>query len=164
MANSTSSTAFRGTAEQKEKLDELIAAHQDMRGALMPVLQQAQDIYGYLPVEVQRMIAAGLGVPVEEVYGVATFYGQFSLTPKGENRVCICLGTACYVKGAGTVLERLEDKLGIKSGGVTEDGRFSLDATRCLGACGLAPIVTVNEEIYGRLLPAEVDDILAKYQ
>ena len=163
MAKSRTRVPFRGTAEQEERLLELLSAHKDVRGSLMPVLQQAQDIYGYLPVEVQRMIAEGLEIPLEEVYGVATFYGQFSLNPKGRYKVSICMGTACYVKGAGMVLERIEEKLGIKSGGITPDGKFSLDATRCLGACGLAPIMTINEDIYGRLVPADVDDILAKY-
>jgi len=163
MAKSRTSAPFQGTAEQEARLLDLISAHKDMRGALMPVLQQAQEIYGYLPFEVQTIIAEGLGIPLEEVYGVATFYGQFSLNPKGKYKIAICMGTACYVKGAGLVLERLEEKLGITSGGVTPDGKFSLDATRCLGACGLAPIMTINDDIYGRLSPSDVDGILEKY-
>jgi len=163
MAKSRTSVPFQGTAEQESQLSELITCYKRERGALMPVLQQAQDIYGYLPLEVQRMIAEGLGIPLEEVYGVVTFYGQFNLNPKGKYKISICMGTACYVKGAGKVLERIEEKLGIKSGGITPDSRFSLDATRCLGACGLAPIMTINEEIYGCLAPADVDGILEKY-
>ena len=163
MAKSMTSVPFKGTVEQEKQLFDLIADHKSVQGALMPVLQQAQDIYGYLPVEVQRMIAEGLGIPLEEVYGVVTFYGQFSLNPKGKYRISVCMGTACYVKGAGLVLERIVEKLNIKSGEVTPDGKFSLDATRCLGACGLAPIMTINEDIYGCVVPAAVDGILEKY-
>ena len=163
MAKRKTAVPFQGTAEQEKQLRELIAAHKNIKGALMPVLQQAQDIYGYLPVEVQKIIAEGLEIPLEEVYGVVTFYGQFSLNPKGKYQIAVCMGTACYVKGAGQILERIEQKLSIETGGVTADGKFSLDATRCLGACGLAPVLTVNGEVYGRLVPADVDRILEKY-
>ena len=163
MAKSMTSVPFKGTVEQEKQLFDLIADHKNVQGALMPVLQQAQDIYGYLPVEVQRMIAEGLDIPLEEVYGVVTFYGQFSLNPKGKYRISVCMGTACYVKGAGLVLERIVEKLKIKSGEVTPDGKFSLDATRCLGACGLAPIMTINDDIYGCVVPTAVDGILEKY-
>jgi len=163
MAKRKTGVPFQGTAEQERQLLSLIADHKNEKGALMPVLQQAQDIYGYLPYEVQMMIAEGLDLPLEEVYGVVTFYGQFNLNPKGKYRVSVCLGTACYAKGAGLVLQRIEEKLGIKSGGVTNDGKFSLDATRCLGACGLAPIMTINDEIFGCLTPAEASRILEKY-
>ena len=130
----------------------------------MPVLQKAQEIYGYLPIEVQKMIAAGLNVPLEEVYGVATFYSQFSLYPKGKYKISVCLGTACYVKGSGDVFDRLCKKLGLQSGQCTPDGRFSLDACRCVGACGLAPVLTVNEDVYGKVTVDDVETILAKYQ
>lgn len=163
MAKRKTVVPFRGTAEQEKQLKELIASYQGVQGALMPVMQQAQDLYGYLPIEVQTMIAEGLNVPLEEVYGVSTFYGQFTLNPKGKYQIAICLGTACYVKGAGDVLARIEQKLGIESGGVTPDGLFSLDATRCLGACGLAPVMTINGEVYGRLVPSDVDAILDEY-
>jgi len=163
MAKRKTVVPFRGTAEQEKQLKELIASHKDMQGALMPVLQQAQEIYGYLPIEVQTMIAEGLGIPLEEVYGVATFYGQFTLNPKGEYQIAVCLGTACYVRGSGAVLERIEQKLNVENGGITKDGKFSLDATRCLGACGLAPVMTINGEVYGRLVPADVDRILDQY-
>jgi len=163
MAKSMTSVPFKGTVEQEQQLFDLIADHKNVQGALMPVLQQAQDIYGYLPLEVQRMIAIGLDIPLEEVYGVVTFYGQFSLNPKGKYKISVCMGTACYVKGAGQVLERIVEKLNIKSGEVTSDGKFSLDATRCLGACGLAPIMTINEDIYGCVAPADIDGILEKY-
>lgn len=154
---------FKGTPEQEAKLMQVIEAHKGQDGALMPVMQEAQEIYGYLPVEVQQMIAKGLSVPVEKVYGVATFYSQFALTPKGEYKISVCLGTACYVKGAQDVLDRIEQVLGIGPDECTEDGRFSLEACRCIGACGLAPVMTINDDVYGRLEKTDVDDILKKY-
>ena len=105
-----------------------------------------------------------LGVPLEEVYGVSTFYSQFTLNPKGKYKVSVCLGTACYVKGSGAIYDALKEKLGIDGGECTPDGKFSLDACRCIGACGLAPVITINDEVYGRLLPEDLDDILAKYE
>lgn len=164
MKKAMTTVPFNGTAEQLAALDALIAAHKDERGALMPVLQQAQDIYGYLPVEVQRRIAAGLDVPFSEVFGVVTFYSQFLLNPKGTHPVSVCLGTACYVKGSGIIMDKLETLLGIQSGGITSDLKFSLDATRCIGACGLAPVLTVGEDVYGRLEPNMLEGILAKYK
>lgn len=155
---------FNGTQKQKEELDAVIEELRGEVGALMPIMQRAQDIYGYLPLEVQRYIALGLDIPVSEVYGVATFYSQFLLNPKGEHPVSVCLGTACYVKGSGKLMERLETLLGVKNGEITADCRFSLDATRCIGACGLAPVLTIGEDVYGRLEPAELDGILAKYR
>lgn len=163
MAKSTSTVPFAGTPEQEKRLNDVIHEHSSDKGALMPVLQKAQDIYGYLPIEVQKMIAAGLNIPLEEVYGVATFYSQFSLYPKGKYKISVCLGTACYVKGSGDVFEELTKKLGIKSGECTPDGRFSLDACRCVGACGLAPVLTVNDEVYGKVTVDDVETILAKY-
>ena len=129
----------------------------------MPILQKAQDIYGYLPLEVQRMISDETGIPMEKIYGVATFYSQFSLYPKGQYKISVCLGTACYVKGAGDVFDRLVQKLGIKSGECTPDGKFSLEACRCIGACGLAPVMTVNDDVYGKLTVDDIDEILGKY-
>lgn len=155
---------FNGTQKQKEELDAVIEELRGEEGALMPIMQRAQDIYGYLPLEVQRYIALGLDIPISEVYGVATFYSQFLLNPKGEHPVSVCLGTACYVKGSGKLMERLETLLGVKNGEITADCRFSLDATRCIGACGLAPVLTIGEDVYGRLEPAELDGILAKYR
>lgn len=155
---------FNGTQKQKEELDAVIEELRGEEGALMPIMQRAQDIYGYLPLEVQRYIALGLDIPVSEVYGVATFYSQFLLNPKGEHPVSVCLGTACYVKGSGKLMERLETLLGVKNGEITADCRFSLDATRCIGACGLAPVLTIGEDVYGRLEPAELDGIIAKYR
>ena len=163
MAKSTSTIPFSGTPEQEKRLNDVIHEHLNDKGALMPVLQKAQDIYGYLPIEVQKMIAAGLNVPLEEVYGVATFYSQFSLYPKGKYKISVCLGTACYVKGSGDVFEELTKKLNIKSGECTADGRFSLDACRCVGACGRAPVLPVNDEVYGKVTVDDIDTILAKY-
>ena len=163
MAKSTSTIPFSGTPEQEKRLNDVIHEHLNDKGALMPVLQKAQDIYGYLPIEVQKMIAAGLNVPLEEVYGVATFYSQFSLYPKGKYKISVCLGTACYVKGSGDVFEELTKKLNIKSGECTAEGRFSLYACRCVGACGLAPVLTVNDEVYGKVTVDDIDTILAKY-
>lgn len=163
MAKTTGTIPFTGTPEQEKELQQVIALHASDKGALMPVLQKAQDIYGYLPIEVQEMIARGLNVPLEEVYGVATFYSQFSLYPKGKYKISVCLGTACYVKGAGDVFDKLCSTLGLQSGQCTPDGRFSLDACRCVGACGLAPVLTVNDEVYGKVTVDDLDTILAKY-
>ncbi len=163
MANTKTAVPFAGTPEQETRLAQLIAEHKGQKGALMPVLQGAQEIYGYLPIEVQKMVSLGLDIPLEEIYGVATFYSQFTLNPKGEYKISVCLGTACYVKGSGDIFNRLEQKLGISGGGCTPDGKFSLDACRCIGACGLAPVMTINDEVYGRLTVDDIDTILAKY-
>lgn len=154
---------FRGTEEQKKELMDVIAEHKGQQGAAIPVLHRAQEIYGYLPIEVQTMIAEGLNIPLAEIYGIVTFYTQFSLNPKGEYKIGVCLGTACYVKGSGDILEKIKERLGIDVGECTPDGKFSIDATRCIGACGLAPVLTVNDEVYGRLTVDDVDDILSKY-
>ena len=163
MKKTMTAVPFTETAEQKAKLDEIIAAHKGEEGALMPVLQEAQDVYGYLPKEVQKRIAEGLDIPVSEVFGVVTFYSQFLLNPKGSHPISVCLGTACYVKGSGLLMDKLEELLGIKNGGSTDDLKFSLDATRCIGACGLAPVLTIGEDVYGRLEPNQIADILKKY-
>lgn len=164
MQKKISSYPFNGTPEQAEKLNKIIEANKQDKSRLMAVMQDAQEIYGYLPYEVQKMIADGMDVPIEKVFGVSTFYAQFSLTPKGEYNISVCLGTACYVKGAGLLFDKLQEKLGIGAEECTPDGRFSLTACRCIGACGLAPVLTVNEEVYGRLVPEDVDGILAKYK
>ena len=155
---------FSGTKEQEAQLFEIIEKRKNEPGAIMPVLQEAQNVYGYLPIEVQQMVADGLGVPLSEVFGVATFYSQFSLTPKGKYNISVCLGTACYVKGSGKILEELSKELGIEAEECTEDGKFSLTACRCIGACGLAPVITINDDVYGRLVPEDVKGILAKYE
>ncbi len=163
MANKICKIPFKGTPNQEKELKETIARLKGQQGALMPILQEAQGIYGYLPIEVLEMISREMDIPLEEIYGVATFYSQFSLNPKGQYKISVCLGTACYVKGAGAVFERLSEKLGIQSGECTADGKFSLEACRCIGACGLAPVMTINDEVYGRLVADDVDTILAKY-
>ena len=164
MKKNLTTVMFRGTKAQEEQLDAVIAKLKGTPGALMPVLQQAQEIYGYLPVEVQRMIALKMDVSIEEVYGVSTFYSQFVLNPKGEVSIAVCLGTACYVKGSGDILDKITQILGRPAGSTTPDGKYSLEATRCIGACGLAPVLTINNEVYGRLVPADMEGILAKYK
>jgi NADH-quinone oxidoreductase subunit E/NADP-reducing hydrogenase subunit HndA len=129
----------------------------------MPVLQAAQDIYGYLPEEVQVMVAEGLGVPLTEVYGIASFYSQFTMNPKGRIKIAICMGTACYVRGAGDILDDIAKHTCCKSGSITDDGQISLDATRCIGACGLAPVLTINEDVYGKLNRGEIEPIIDEY-
>ena len=153
-----------GTPEQAAQLKALIEESKSIPGCLMHVLQEAQAIYGFLPIQVQKTIAEGLGMSLSEVYGVATFYSQFSLTPKGKNRISVCLGTACYVKGSDKVLEEVEKQLGIKCGECTEDGLFSIDSCRCVGACGLAPVMMIGEEVYGKLTPDMIKGILDSYR
>ncbi len=160
---SFSKVPFKGTKEQEAQLITWLKKNKDLPGLAMSALQEAQEIYGYLPIEVQRIIANKLNKPLAEIYGIATFYSQFSLVPKGDYKISVCLGTACYVKGSGKIFEDLEQKLKIKGGECTEDGKFSLDACRCIGACGLAPVLTINDDVYGRLLGNELDEILAKY-
>lgn len=155
---------FNGTKEQEEQLKAVIESYQGQEGAAIPVLHEAQGIYGYLPLEVQTMIAEGLNVPLAEIYGIVTFYTQFSLYPKGKYQIGVCLGTACYVKGSGDILERIKQRLNVEVGECSEDGKFSIDATRCIGACGLAPVITINDDVYGRLVVDDVDDILKKYE
>ena len=153
--------------EQKSRRDELlkvISELKDEKGALMPIMQKAQEIYGYLPIEVQAMISDETGIPLEKVYGVSTFYSQFALQPKGKNQISVCLGTACYVKGSGEIFKKLEELLGITNGECTPDGKFSLDSCRCVGACGLAPVMMINGEVYGRLTADDIPGIIAKYE
>ena len=164
MLKKLSTLPFNGTAEQKAKLDAFIEANKSDKSRLMAVMQEAQGIYGYLPIEVQQIIAEGMEVPLEKVYGVATFYAQFALTPKGEYNISVCLGTACYVKGAGDLYDKLQEVLGIGGDECTPDRRFSLSACRCIGACGLAPVLTVNEEVYGRLSKDDIPGIVEKYR
>ena len=158
---------FNGTKEQEAKLRaalaELKESHGD-NGLMIAALQKAQDIYGYLPEPVQQIIAEELGTSAAEVYGVATFYAQFSLFPKGQYKIGVCLGTACYVKGSGDVYKKVCETLKIEGGQCTDDLKFSLDATRCIGCCGLAPVMTINDDVYGKVTPEEVEGILAKYR
>ena len=141
---------FQGTKEQEEKLLEMIRTQKNEKGALMPV--------------VQKIISDEMQIPMEKIYGVATFYSQFALQPKGKYQISVCLGTACYVKGSGEIYEKLQETLKIKGGECTLDGKFSLEACRCVGACGLAPVMMINDEVYGRLTADEVQQILEKYE
>lgn len=163
MQKKISTLPFKGTEDQYNRLMKVIAENKHDKSRLMAVMQEAQAIYEYLPIEVQKMIADGMDIPLEKVYGVSTFYAQFSLSPKGETNISVCLGTACYVKGSGAIFDKLSEKLGIGADECTPDGKFSLTSCRCIGACGLAPVLTVNDEVYGRLTVDDVDSILAKY-
>ncbi len=154
---------FRGTKEQEEKLLAVIEKHAGQRGSMMPILQEAQEIYGYLPLEVQKIIADKTGVSLEEIFGIVSFYAQFKLNPDGKYAIAVCLGTACYVKGSGDIIEEFSKKLNVPVGSTSADGKYSIEATRCIGACGLAPVLTVNGEVYGRLKVEDVDGIIAKY-
>ena len=164
MKKKISTLPFVDTPEQAKKLDEIIAKHKGEKGATLPVMQEAQEVYGYLPIEVQQKIATGLDLPISEIYGIATFYAQFSLAPKGKYNISVCLGTACYVKGAQALVDKITSILGIEPDECTEDGKFSLEACRCIGACGLAPVLTVNEDVYGRLTEKDIAGIIEKYQ
>ena len=163
MLKKLSTIPFSGTAEQEAQLNCVIEKYKGDKSRLMAVMQEAQGIYGYLPIEVQNKIAEGMEVPLEKVYGVATFYAQFSLSPKGNNHVAVCLGTACYVKGSGLIYDKFQELLGIGGDECTNDRSFSLTASRCIGACGLAPVLTVNEDVYGRLTADDVKGIIEKY-
>lgn len=146
------------------KLHEVIDEYRGKAGALITVLQKAQGIFGYLPEEVQSIIAERMRIPLPEVYGVTTFYSQFTMEPKGTHTIAVCLGTACYVKGAQQVLNAIKTELGIDVGETTPDGLFTIDTTRCIGACGLAPVMMIGKDVYGRLKPEDVKDILGKYR
>ena len=154
---------FQGTKEQEEALLKVIEKHVGEKGSMMPILQEAQEIYGYLPIEVQKIIADKTGVSLEEIFGIVSFYAQFKLNPDGKYAIAVCLGTACYVKGSGDIIERISERLNVPVGSTSADGKYSIEATRCIGACGLAPVLTVNGEVYGRLTVDDVDGILAKY-
>lgn len=155
---------FQGTREQETALREFIDAQKAQPGCLIPIMQKAQEIYGYLPRQVQQQIADGVGVPLSRIFGIATFYSMFNLYPKGKHRVSVCLGTACYVKGSGALHTRLEEILGIGDGMCTPDGLFSLDSCRCVGACGLAPVILVDDDVYARVNAGELSKILDKYR
>ena len=164
MQKKISKIPFKGTPEQEAELKKVIEANKHDKSRLMAVMQEAQEIYGYLPMEVQNIIAEGMEVPLEKVFSVASFYAQFSLTPKGDYNISVCMGTACYVKGAQSVLDELSAELGIGVDECTEDGKFALNACRCIGACGLGPVLTVNDEVFGKLTKDDVPEIIAKFQ
>lgn len=150
--------------ENFAKLDRVIESSLGMQGPLMPVLHEAQHIFGAIPFEVQKVISEKLNVPLAEIYGVVTFYSQFTLEPKGQYLIGVCLGTACYVRGAQQIVDKIAELTGVTVGMTSEDGKFSLEATRCIGACGLAPVLTVNEDVYGRLVLDDIPGIVQKYQ
>ena len=150
--------------EKAKKLDAIVEKYKDTRGALIQVLHEVQEVYGYLPLEVQRAISEKMNIPLAEIYGVVSFYTQFSIYPKGKYQINVCMGTACYVKGANEILDKFRTRLSIDVGECTEDGMFSLEACRCIGACGLAPVVTINEDVYGKLGADDVDGIIDKYE
>ncbi|MCL2842706.1 MAG: NAD(P)H-dependent oxidoreductase subunit E [Oscillospiraceae bacterium] len=163
MPNTKTSVPFVGTTEQAAKLQAVIQRHKGQRGASMPVLQEAQEIYGYLPEEVQVMVAEGLDIPLTEIYGIVSFYSQFILEPKGKTHIAVCMGTACYVRGAGDILDDIANHTCCKSGGITDDGSVSIEATRCIGACGLAPVLTINNDVYGKLDRGQIEPIIDEY-
>jgi NADH:ubiquinone oxidoreductase subunit E len=152
------------TPEMNAKVDEIIAEHKYAPGAVIPVLRMCQDVVGYLPVELIDYISRGLNIPRSDVFGVTTFYSLFSLTPKGRHKIRACLGTACYVKGIKEVMHRIGNSFGLRDGETTADRRFSLEAVRCVGACGLAPVLVVNQDTYGDIKPDTVINILEKYE
>lgn len=152
------------TADMWERLDAIIARNRGIRGSVIGVLRECQDVVGYLPVELIDYISTGLNLSRSEVFGVASFYALFSLHPKGRNLVKVCMGTACYVKGIKEVITRIENHYQVKQGATTSDRRFSLEAVRCLGACGLAPVMVVNNDTYGDVKSDKVVHLLDKYE
>ncbi len=155
---------YDANKEKLAKLEEVIKANSDKRGALMTVLHQAQHLFGYLPLEVQEIISSKMFIPLSEIYGVVTFYSQFSLTPKGKYEIGVCEGTACYVKGSQAIKEKVMESLNISVGETTPDLNFSMQATRCIGACGLAPVMTISGDVYGKLKANDIEEILEKYR
>jgi len=151
------------TPDQVKKLNEIIKKHKGKPGSLIPVLEEAQVCLEYLPVSVQKKIAAGLNLPLSRVYGVVTFYSFFTMTPRGKHTVRVCLGTACYVRGGKALTETLQKEFGVKEGETTPDRMFTLESVRCLGACGLGPVVVIDEDVHGRVKPAKIREILAQY-
>jgi NADH:ubiquinone oxidoreductase subunit E len=151
------------TPEQIAQLDEIIGRHKGKPGGLIPVLEEAQVALEYLPVGIQKRIAKGLNLPLSRVYGVVTFYSFFTMTPRGKHTVRVCLGTACYVRGGKAISEKLEKEFGVKEGETTPDRMFTFETVRCLGACGLGPVVVIDEDVHGRIKPGKVREILSQY-
>ena len=152
------------TAEQIAQLDDIIARHKGKPGALIPVLEEAQVALEFLPIPVQKRIARGLNLPFSRVYGVVTFYSFFTMTPRGRHTVRVCLGTACYVRGGKQIAESLQKIFGVEEGGTTPDRRFTYETVRCLGACGLGPVVVVNNDVHGRVKQGKLKEILSQYE
>jgi len=160
----SSASAVTDNKEKFAKLQEVIERYRGMEGPLVPVLHEAQEIFGALTLDVQKYISEALNVPVMQIYGVATFYSQFTLKPKGKCKVSVCMGTACYVRGAKKIQDKLVENLGIQVGDTDKEGKFTLEATRCVGACGLSPVLLVNDDVYGRTTPDIVPNIMDKYR
>ncbi|SEG09304.1 NADH-quinone oxidoreductase subunit E [Caloramator fervidus] len=150
--------------ERLEKVKKVIEEYKTVKGGLIPVLHKIQDIYGYLPEDVLKVVSQELNIPMAEIFGVASFYSYFSFEPKGKYIIRVCLGTACYVKGAQGLIDRLCKELNVEVGKTTADGKFTLEATRCLGACGLAPVMVIGEKVYGRITPDDIPNILKEYE
>lgn len=161
MSNSVHECTCNGSCD--DKLMGIIEKYREKEGSLIPVLHEVQELYGYLPDSAQKKISKELNIPLAEIYGVISFYAQFATEPKGKYVVSLCMGTACYVKGANLILDKLKEKLGIKEGETTNDGVFTLTACRCIGACGLAPVMMINENVHGRLVPDQIESILEQY-
>ncbi|MGI6145228.1 MAG: NADH-quinone oxidoreductase subunit NuoE [Clostridia bacterium] len=156
-----------GSEKKEDKfafIDSIIERYKEQRGAMIPILHSIQQKFGYLSEEVQAYVAEKMGVPLSEIYGIVSFYALFTTQPQGKYKISVCMGTACYVRGAGIVLDELEKQLGVRVGETTKDGMFTLEACRCLGACGLAPVLTVNEHVHGRLTKDDVTDLIKKYR
>lgn len=164
MSNSCSCCCGNQKDERYTKLDQIIAEYAGQPGALIPVLHKAQELFGYLPEDVQKRVSDGLNIPLADVYGVITFYSLFSLTPRGQHTIGVCLGTACYVRGADKIIEALAKELGVKPDETTTDGLFTFTVTRCLGACAMAPVMMIDGDVYGRLTPEKIPGIIAKYR
>ena len=162
-SNNNGSCCCGGDCNQFERLDEILVKYQSVKGALIPVLQEAQDAYGYLSKEVIQRIGEKMNIPTSQIFGVVTFYSQFHLNPRGQNIIRVCQGTACHVRGAKAILKAIEDKLNVVAGKTTNDLKFTLETVACIGACGLAPVMMINDDTHGRLTPEIVPDILAKY-
>lgn len=155
---------FEANADKLVEFESFIDEKKNQKGSLMTILHEGQNLFGYLPIEIQQIISKKTGVPIAEIYGVVTFYSQFSLIPKGKHDIGVCLGTACYVRGAQKILDEVCDNLGIGVGGTTPDLSFSIQATRCIGACGLAPVMTISGDVYGKLKSSDVKKILDSYR
>lgn len=144
----------------KEEMQEIMGKYKQEKDNLISILNEVQEKYGYIPQIAQSEISNYLDIPMAEIYGVVTFYSRFTLEPKGKYNISVCLGTACFVKGSQKILDRLKDRLGIEEGKTTSDGKFSIDTTRCVGACGIAPVFTVNDEVYGKATVKKLDEVL----
>ena len=151
-------------AEFLKPLEEILSRYEEKERYLIPVLQEAQKEYGYLPEEVMKEIALGLNLSLSQVYGVVTFYSQFHQQPRGDNIIRVCMGTACHVRGGDGILKAIQDELGIDAGETTDDLEFTLESVACIGACGLAPVIMINEDTHGRLTPEKIPEILSQYQ